>query len=178
MFMGQRGGKYGWQVRGGFRAILAGPFCETRAPDMAQVVKSVLVPYSAEEMFLLVDGVESYPQFLPWCGGTELHFRDEVTTEATIHISYLQVKQHFTTQNSKRHPEEMQIRLKSGPFRKLEGSWHFKKLAAEACKIEFVMHYEFSSSLLEKVLGPVFGMLTNNMVDAFVHRAEQVYGER
>jgi ribosome-associated toxin RatA of RatAB toxin-antitoxin module len=145
---------------------------------MAEVVKTVLVPYSAEEMFVLVDGVESYPQFLPWCGGTELHLRDDVTTEATIHIHYLQVKQHFTTQNSKRHPEEMIIRLKSGPFRKLEGSWHFKSLSKEACKIEFVMHYEFSSGLLEKVLGPVFGMLTNNMVDAFVRRAEQVYGER
>jgi ribosome-associated toxin RatA of RatAB toxin-antitoxin module len=145
---------------------------------MAEVVKTVLVPYSAAEMFVLVDGVESYPQFLPWCGGTELHMRDDVTTEATIHISYMQVKQHFTTQNSKRHPEEMIIRLKKGPFRKLEGSWHFKALAESACKIEFVMHYEFSSSLLEKVLGPVFGMLTNNMVDAFVRRAEQVYGDR
>jgi ribosome-associated toxin RatA of RatAB toxin-antitoxin module len=145
---------------------------------MAEVVKSVLVPYSAEEMFVLVDGVEDYPQFLPWCGGTELHLRDEVTTEATIHIHYLHVKQQFTTQNSKRHPEEMMIRLKSGPFRKLEGSWHFKRLSDTACKINFVMHYEFSSGLLEKVLGPVFGMLTNSMVDAFVHRAEQVYGDR
>ncbi len=145
---------------------------------MAEVVKSVLVPYSAEEMFVLVDGVERYPQFLPWCGGTELHLRDEETTEATIHISYLQVKQHFSTRNSKRFPEEMTIRLKSGPFRKLEGSWHFKILSETACKIEFAMHYEFSSALLEKVLGPVFGMVTNSLVDAFVRRAEQIYGER
>jgi ribosome-associated toxin RatA of RatAB toxin-antitoxin module len=72
----------------------------------------------------------------------------------------------------------MIIRLKSGPFRKLEGSWHFKRLSDTACKIDFVMHYEFASGLLEKVLGPVFGMLTNSMVDAFVRRAEQVYGER
>jgi len=145
---------------------------------MAEVVKSVLVPYSAEEMFALVDDVEHYPEFLPWCGGTELHLRDETTTEATIHIHYLQVKQHFTTRNSKRPAEEMIIRLQRGPFRKLEGYWHFKKLAEQASKIEFVMHYEFSSALLEKVLGPVFGMVTNNLVDAFVRRAEQVYGER
>jgi ribosome-associated toxin RatA of RatAB toxin-antitoxin module len=145
---------------------------------MAEVVKSVLVPYSAAEMFVLVDGVESYPQFLPWCGGTELHRRDESITEATIHIHYLQVKQHFTTQNEKRFPEEMSIHLKSGPFRRLEGFWRFKILADTACKIEFVMHYEFSSALLEKVLGPVFGMVTSNLVDAFVQRAEQVYGER
>lgn len=145
---------------------------------MAEVVKTVLVPYSAEEMFVLVDGVEAYPQFLPWCGATELHLRDAETTEATIHIHYLQVRQHFTTRNSKRHPEEMIIRLQRGPFRKLEGYWHFRELAEQACKIEFVMHYEFSSGLLEKVLGPVFGVVTNNMVDAFVRRAEQVYGER
>lgn len=145
---------------------------------MAEVVKSVLVPYSAVEMFELVDRVEDYPLFLPWCGGTELLRRDERITEATIHLHYLQVKQHFTTENAKRPPEEMLIRLKSGPFRKLEGSWRFKVLAETACKIDFVLHYEFSSGLLEKVLGPVFGMVTNSLVDAFVHRAEKVYGER
>lgn len=145
---------------------------------MAQVVKSVLVPYSAAEMFELVDRVEDYPLFLPWCGGTELLRRDEGLTEATIHLHYLQVKQHFTTENAKRPPEEMLIRLKSGPFRKLEGYWRFKVLAEAACKIEFVLHYEFSSGLLEKVVGPVFGMVTNSMVDAFVHRAEKVYGAR
>ncbi|MDO9224777.1 MAG: type II toxin-antitoxin system RatA family toxin [Pseudomonadota bacterium] len=145
---------------------------------MAKVVKSVLVPYSAAEMFALVDGVEEYPEFLPWCGGTELHRRDENVTEATIHLHYMQVKQHFTTVNAKRIPEEMGIKLKSGPFRKLEGTWHFKRLAETACKIEFELHYEFSSSLLEKVLGPVFGIITNSMVDAFVHRAENIYGAR
>lgn len=145
---------------------------------MAEVVKSVLVPYSATEMFELVDRVEEYPLFLPWCGGTELLRRDAGMTEATIHLHYFQVKQHFTTENAKRPPEEMQIRLKSGPFRKLEGYWRFKVLAEEACKIEFVLHYEFSSGLLEKALGPVFGMVTNSLVDAFVHRAEKVYGAR
>lgn len=147
-------------------------------PLMAKVVKSVLVPYSAAEMFELVDRVEDYPQFLPWCGGTDLIRRDETVTEATIHISYLSVKQHFTTENAKRIPELMTIQLKNGPFRKLEGAWHFRRLADTACKIEFELHYEFSSHLLEKVLGPVFGMVTNSLVDAFVHRAENVYGER
>ena len=145
---------------------------------MAEVVKSVLVPYSAAEMFELVDRVEDYPKFLPWCGGTELHRRDERITEATIRINYLAVSQGFTTENTKRHPEEMLIRLKRGPFRKMEGYWHFKPLKDVACKIEFMLHYEFSSHLLEKVLGPVFSMVTNSLVDAFVHRVEKVYGER
>lgn len=145
---------------------------------MAEVVKSVLVPYSSLEMYQLVDGVEDYPHFLPWCGGTELHHRDDSTTEATIHISYLHVKQHFTTRNTKVLGEEMRIQLMSGPFRRLEGYWRFKSLAESACKVEFVLHYEFSSSLLEKALGPVFGLVTNGLVDAFVHRAEKVFGLR
>jgi ribosome-associated toxin RatA of RatAB toxin-antitoxin module len=146
--------------------------------EMAEVVKSVLVPYSSYEMFELVDKVEEYPQFLPWCGGTELHLRDEFITEATIHINYFQVKQHFTTRNTKTAGEEMVIQLLSGPFRKLEGYWRFKTLAETACKVEFVLHYEFSSHLLERMLGPVFGMVTTGLVDAFVHRAEKVFGER
>lgn len=145
---------------------------------MAAVQKTVLVPYTAAEMYELVDRVEDYPQFLPWCGGTEVHYRDELITEATIHIHYMQIRQHFTTVNRKTRPQEMAIRLKQGPFRRLEGFWRFKPLGEAACKVELVLHYEFSTLLLEKVLGPAFGYIANSLVDAFVRRAEQVYGER
>lgn len=145
---------------------------------MAEVVKTVLVPYSAEAMFELVDRVEEYPRFLPWCGGTELLKRDDEVTEATLTISYLSVRQSFTTRNRKTPGREMNIQLVSGPFRQMHGYWRFKPLAEDACKIEFKLHYEFSSSLLEKVLGPVFGMVTGGLVDAFVHRAEAIYGAR
>lgn len=145
---------------------------------MSQVVKSVLVPYTPAEMYELVDGVELYPQFLPWCAGSEVHFRDDVTTEATIRIGYMQVRQSFSTVNTKRYPDDMELRLKSGPFRHLEGYWRFKPLGESACKIEFMLHYDFSSTFLEKVLGPVFGHIANSLVDAFVERAEKVYGAR
>jgi ribosome-associated toxin RatA of RatAB toxin-antitoxin module len=145
---------------------------------MPQVIKSVLVPYTPAEMFQLVDYVEDYPKFLPWCANSQLHIRDDVTTEATIHIGYMQIHQQFSTINAKRFPEDMQIRLKSGPFKNLEGYWHFKALGEAACKIEFMLQYEFSSNLLESVLGPVFGHIANTLVDAFVQRAEKVYGER
>ncbi len=145
---------------------------------MPEVIKTVLVPYTPGEMFALVDEVERYPEFLPWCGGSELHHRDEQITEASIHIHYMQVKQKFSTRNTKLHPQEMQIRLVQGPFRALEGGWHFKALGDAACKIEFVLNYEFSSPLLAKVLGPVFSYIANSLVDAFVQRAEKIYGER
>lgn len=145
---------------------------------MPQVTKTVLVAYTPAEMFELVDKVEDYPAFLPWCGGTELHERNADITEATIHIRYLQIKQQFSTLNTKRHPEEMLLKLKSGPFRHLEGAWFFRPLGDVACKVEFRLHYEFSSQLLEKVLGPVFSHIANTFVDSFVLRAEKVYGSR
>jgi len=143
---------------------------------MAQVTKSVLVGYSARQMFELVDQVELYPQFLPWCGGTELQLRDETSTIATIKIDYMHVKQSFATENVKQAPNFMQMKLKEGPFRKLEGSWCFIELDAAACKIEFNLNYEFSSSMLDSLLGPVFNHIANSFVDAFVHRAEKVHG--
>lgn len=143
---------------------------------MALVEKSVLIAYSAQQMFDLVDRCEDYPHFLPWCAKSELHFRDEKKTVATLHVSYHGIKSHFTTQNGKLMPERMDIRLVDGPFRHLEGSWVFKSLSESACKVEFRLHYEFSSRIFEKAIGPVFGHIANTFVEAFVKRAETVYG--
>ena len=142
---------------------------------MAEVRKSVLVEYSVGQMFHLVDRVEEYPQFLPWCGGTELIHRDEAKTVATLHINYHGIKADFSTENDKEAPLFMKINLRHGPFEHLDGCWHFKPLGETACKVEFQLHYEFSSKLLEKALGPVFHHIANTFVDAFVRRAGQVY---
>jgi len=141
---------------------------------MARVEKSVLVAHPPERMFELVDRVEDYPDFLPWCGGTELKLRDEHRTVATIHIAYMGIRQSFTTENTKTHPREMHIKLQDGPFAELEGDWSFIPLGDDACKIEFRLQYEFSSRVLETVLAPVFSHITNTFVDAFVRRADEV----
>lgn len=142
---------------------------------MAQVKKSVLVGYSAQQMFTLIDQVETYPEFLPWCGGTEVKWRDEATTLATIKIDYLGIKQSFTTENAKQVPHLIEMKLQDGPFEHLDGSWRLIELDVDACKIEFDLHYEFSSKMLEKVVGPVFSHIANSFVDAFVRRADKVY---
>ena len=139
---------------------------------MAQVEKTVLVEHSAAEMFALVDRVEDYPQFLPWCGGTELIERNDSVTLATIKIDYHGVRQSFTTRNHKEMPEWMHIQLQEGPFVHLTGHWRFKPLGEEACKVEFRLEYEFSSKLLQKLIGPVFGYIANTFVEAFVARAD------
>ncbi len=141
---------------------------------MAQVHKTVLVEHPAGAMFALVDQVEDYPSFLPWCGGSEVKWRDELTTVATIHIDYMGVKQSFTTENSKQAPTEMNLSLRDGPFNHLQGRWRFLALGETACKIEFALSYTFSSRMLETLLTPVFNHITSTFVDAFVNRADKV----
>lgn len=142
---------------------------------MAQVEKTVLVHHSAEQMYNLVDAVERYPEFLPWCGGIDLLKRDETTTRARLHIDYHGIKQNFTTENQKTYPTLMDINLVDGPFRHLEGIWRFIPLTEDACKIEFKLNYEFANIFLEKLIAPVFSHIANTFVDAFVMRAEKIY---
>jgi ribosome-associated toxin RatA of RatAB toxin-antitoxin module len=145
---------------------------------MPEITKSVLVDYSPEEMFALVDDVERYPEFLPWCGGSSVSYRDDRTTRATIHVNYRGIRQSFTTENTKVPAQAMSVKLVEGPFKTLDGDWRFIPLTAHGCKIEFRLHYEFSSRILAKLVGPVFTYIANTMVDAFVRRAEVIYGVR
>ena len=143
---------------------------------MPEVNRSVLVNHTPEQMFALVDAIERYPEFLPWCGGASVSFRDETRTRASIKISYRGVKQGFTTENTKQAPAGIVMHLIEGPFRKLDGEWRFTALGERGCKVEFRLHYEFSSRLLARVLGPVFDLIANSFIEAFVKRAEQLYG--
>ncbi len=143
---------------------------------MAVVHKSVLLGYSAEQMFTLVDRVEDYPQFLPWCGGVDVKQREEGRLVASIMINYHGVRQSFTTENTNVRPVSMTMRLLEGPFKQLHGTWTFKPLRDDACKIDFDLQYEFSNRLIESIIGPVFSMIATSFVDSFSKRAEQVYG--
>jgi ribosome-associated toxin RatA of RatAB toxin-antitoxin module len=142
---------------------------------MAQVNKTVLIHHTAEEMFALVDDVKKYPEFLPWCGGVDLIAQDTQSTTATLHIAYHGLRQKFTTENHKTYPSQMDIQLKNGPFKHLEGVWKFIPLNDEACKIEFMLNYEFANGFLEKIIAPVFSHIANTFVDGFVARADVVY---
>jgi ribosome-associated toxin RatA of RatAB toxin-antitoxin module len=143
---------------------------------MAVVHKSVLLGYSAEQMFALVERVEDYPKFLPWCGGVDVRERAEDRLVATLHINYHGVRQSFTTENINTPPTSMKMKLVEGPFKHLDGTWTFIPLRADACKIDFDLHYEFSSRLLDGVIGPVFSMIASSFVDSFCKRADAVYG--
>ena len=142
---------------------------------MASVRKSVLVPFGAGAMFHLVDDVEQYPRFLPWCAGARVLETRPGGKTARLDIDYHGVKAHFTTENANHPPDSIVVTLKDGPFRRLHGEWRFVALAPEACKIQFELAWEFRTPVLEGVVGPVFGHIANTFIDAFVRRAESVH---
>jgi len=145
---------------------------------MKTVHKSVLIWYSAQEMFALVTDVGSYPQFLPWCDRASVRLQDEHGMTAEIGIAFGGIHQTFTTRNEHVPGREVRMKLVEGPFSRLDGEWKFIPLGEEqrACKVELELHYGFDNSALSRLVGPVFDKIASTMVDAFVKRAEQVYG--
>jgi ribosome-associated toxin RatA of RatAB toxin-antitoxin module len=146
--------------------------------SMKTVHKSVLIWYSAQEMFALVTDVESYPQFLPWCDRASVRVQDEHGMTAEIGIAFGGIHQTFTTRNEHVPGREVRMRLVEGPFSRLDGEWKFIHLGEgqRACKVELELHYGFDNAALSALIGPVFDKIAGNLVDAFVKRAEQVYG--
>jgi ribosome-associated toxin RatA of RatAB toxin-antitoxin module len=146
---------------------------------MKSVHKSVLIWYSAEEMFNLVTAVDQYPQFLPWCDHAMVLTTTESGMQAEIGIAMGAVKQTFTTQNAHIPGRQVAIKLIDGPFSKLEGTWDFTPvgdIAQRACKTELRLKYGFDNPVLAALVGPVFDKIAATLVDAFVKRADQVYG--
>ncbi len=143
---------------------------------MTRVEKSVLVLHSARQMWELVEDIPSYPEFLPWCSGAEVHESTGGQTVATLHINFHGLRQQFTTRNTSVAGESLVMDLVKGPFQHLRGEFRFTALQPGACKIAFSLEWRFSSRILEKVVGPVFNTIANSMVEAFVTRAQSVYG--
>jgi len=145
---------------------------------MPVINKSALVPYTAKEMYMLVDDITAYPEFLPWCGASEVIERNEDEVTASILLSRSGLNKSFTTLNRLQSGKMIEMRLVEGPFRHLQGFWRFESLNETASKIMFDIEFEFSNKLLAMTVGPVFSQITNTIVDAFTKRAVEVYGKR
>jgi len=143
---------------------------------MVIVERQALVAHSAARMYALVEDVESYPRFLPWCSGAEVEFRDPNRTVATLHLALRGVRQQFTTENTKYPGKRIEIALVRGPFRALNGEWRFAALADRGCRVELGLTYQLASPMLDRLLGPVFDQIANTLVDAFVRRADALHG--
>ncbi|MEE9326453.1 MAG: type II toxin-antitoxin system RatA family toxin [Cocleimonas sp.] len=143
---------------------------------MAQVNKSALVPFSAKQMYKLVDDVSAYHTFLPWCGASEEKSRDDNVVVGAVTIKKGAVNKTFVTENTLYKNKKIEMKLIDGPFKELHGFWYFDELKENACKVRLELEYEFSNKLLSLVVGPVFNQIANSMVDSFVSEAKVKYG--
>ena len=147
---------------------------------MKTVHKSVLIWYSPQEMYALVTDVRQYPQFLPWCDHTHIVEEGVNSMVAEIGLSIGGVNQTFTTSNAHTPASRVTMQLINGPFSQLDGQWDFHILgdgSQRACKVELTLNYGFDNATLGKLVGPVFDKVAASLVDAFVKRAQQMYGD-
>jgi len=139
-----------------------------------EIRRSVLVPYSAEAMFDLIEQAEFYPLFLPWCAAAEILERSDDCVAARLEFSYLSLRFKMRTRNPKRRPEWLQVRLVEGPFTRFHGDWHLAPVADLGCKVSFDLSYQFSEGVVDQVAKAALGRIFGSVVDAFVKRADAI----
>lgn len=145
---------------------------------MTEISKTAVVPYSSDEMYVLVNDIESYPMFLPWCTAAKILSRQEDNLTAKLSLALGKIKQSFTTENTMQEGSRIDIRLIDGPFKHLSGYWRFIQEDEQSCHIHLHMHFEFKNRFIKHIMGRAFYKVVDTMVDSFVQRAQQVYGRR
>ncbi|MCG5535343.1 type II toxin-antitoxin system RatA family toxin [Ectothiorhodospira mobilis] len=145
---------------------------------MSSISRQAVVPYTPQEMFDLVNDVESYPRFLPGCRSAAVLERGDDEVKASVELAKGAVRKSFTTRNRLQRHKMIEMRLVEGPFRQLEGFWRFDVLEDGRTRVALDLDFEFSSRLVRAVVGPVFHQVANSLVESFVRRAREVYGVR
>lgn len=143
---------------------------------MREIKKSALVPYSSAQMYALVDDIDAYADFLPWCSRSRVIARNADSVEGELTISYGQLNKRFVTRNINTPKTHIEMQLVEGPFKHLNGKWAFQQLGDDGCKVSLDLSFAFSNKLLDMTVGPVFSQIANSLVDAFTERAGQIYG--
>ena len=143
---------------------------------MKTVHRNALVMHSAEQMYRLVNDIEAYPQFLPWCNESRIDSETSEEIIASLGVAKAGIKKTFTTRNRLVENQSVEMALVDGPFQRLAGAWRFTALNEQACKVELDLEFEFSNQLMAVMLGPVFNEAANTMVAAFCKRADEIYG--
>ena len=144
---------------------------------MREVVRSALMPCTAQQMFDVVNDVEQYPKFLPWCVSSEILESNPDMMLARLVLAKGKIQQSFSTRNELQTPTRIDISLIDGPFSTLEAQWNFKQLGDDGCKVDMTMRFEFDSRVMNATLGKLFNSAADRMVGAFCERAEKIYGK-
>lgn len=145
---------------------------------MTHIQRSALLPYPAESLFELVNRVERYPEFLPWCSAAEILEESDQQMRARLTVGKAGIHQSFTTVNDLEPGSRIDMHLENGPFTALHGVWEFRALSDHACKISLDLQFSYSGPVVKATLGPLFNHAANTLVDAFSQRAKELYGGR
>jgi ribosome-associated toxin RatA of RatAB toxin-antitoxin module len=145
---------------------------------MHTLKRNALVPYSARQMFELVNAIEEYPRFLPWCHNSQIISRTESEIIASLDVNWKGIHKSFTTRNVLSPCNRVEISLVNGPLHRLDGVWEFQALDEFACKIMLDLEFEFTGHFIDKLFQPVFQHIANTLVDAFCKRAIELYGQK
>jgi ribosome-associated toxin RatA of RatAB toxin-antitoxin module len=143
---------------------------------LQEVERSALVTFSPAQMFALVNDVASYPQFLPWCAGARVEELSPTERLAALSVAKGPVRMQFTTRNSLQPDTQILMQLEEGPFSRLQGQWNFDAVGERGSRVLFRVEFEFKSRLMSAALSPVFQSVCDSIVDAFVQRAQRIYG--
>jgi ribosome-associated toxin RatA of RatAB toxin-antitoxin module len=146
---------------------------------MTTITRSSLVLFSADQMFDLVNDVEAYSTFLPWCRNSQVISKSKDEIVATLDLAKGGVHHVFTTRNKLIHSESINIELVDGPFQHLEGRWQFIMIGDnQGCRVQLDMDFEFSNRIISMALGPIFTQISGSLVEAFCKRAQDIYGNK
>jgi ribosome-associated toxin RatA of RatAB toxin-antitoxin module len=137
-----------------------------------EIERSVLLPYSAQDIFDLIEAAEHYPQFLPWCTGVTILERSDDWVAARLDFSYLKLRFGFQTRNPKRRPEWLRVQLVEGPFKHFRGDWSLTPIGRSGCRVSITITFEVADGYFDSLAAPAVNSVTRAMVDAFVKRAD------
>ncbi len=143
--------------------------------EMTDIKRSALMPYPAGVMYDIVNDVERYPEYLPWCGGVKLHQANETSMEASILMQAAGLNHWFKTRNCMVPGESIEMTLLEGPFSRLEGYWRFTPIDTDGCKIELMLQFEIKHNLAAAIITPAFARIVNTMVESFCNRAQDLH---
>jgi ribosome-associated toxin RatA of RatAB toxin-antitoxin module len=140
---------------------------------MREVKRSALIAESPARMYALINDVERYPEFVPYCTAARVEQRTAREVVATLHIKRGPLRAEFTTRNLLDPESRVLMQLVKGPFRVLEGLWTLSPLGELGCRVELEMRFEFSNRVAAALFEPLFEDTAASLVDAFVRRARE-----
>ncbi|MEM7304349.1 MAG: type II toxin-antitoxin system RatA family toxin [Pseudomonadota bacterium] len=142
---------------------------------MGNISRSTLVPYSASQMFDLVNDIDRYPEFVPWCEKSTSRLIGEDQKQATLYFARGKIRTSFTTKNNLQAGECIELQLVDGPFKHLHGEWKFIDIEDHGSRVQLELEFELSNRLLKIALESFFNQICERLVNAFVKRANQIY---